>query len=129
MLAQLVRHQASALAASALDFVVMIALVELLRVSPPVAAFVGACCGAGLNFTLGRHWTFRAGASPITGQALRYAVVSGASAGWNALGEWVGTRMLGIEYVLVRLVVSLVVGLAWNYPMQRVFVFGRSTAS
>ncbi len=121
-LAQLARHQAAAFAASALDMLVMVALVEIAAIAPAGAAFAGAICGGLANFVLGRIWAFRAD-GPLAGQAIRYALVSGASACWNALGEWLATHELGLNYVAARVGVSLIVGIGWNFPAQRSFVF------
>jgi hypothetical protein len=54
---------------------------------------------------------------------VRYAVVSASSAGWNALGEHIAHDRLGIQYFAARVVVALLVSFAWNFPMQRYFVF------
>ena len=75
--------------------------VEALGV-PPVARrpAVGATCGGVTNFQLGRRWIFRATTGTSAGQAIRYALVSAASAGWNALGEHARrTIALGVQYV------------------------------
>jgi putative flippase GtrA len=50
-------------------------------------------------------------------------VVAGASAGWNALGEHLMHDVVGMEYVLARVLVAIAVSLLWNFPMQRRFVF------
>ena len=117
------RHQLGAVAATALDFVVMIASVEFLRAPPAIAAAMGAVAGAVANFFLGRRWVFRARSGALVQQAERYAATSAASAGWNALGEYVLHDVKHVEYVVARVVVSLAVGLLWNFPVQRRFVF------
>lgn len=101
----------------------MIALVELTRLSPVLAAAAGALVGALINFALNRHWVFHAERAPLGGQALRYAVVSAASAGWNALGEHLLFKVVGLHYVLARVMVAVAVSLGWNFPMQRGWVF------
>jgi len=84
---------------------------------------LGASAGGVTNFLLGRRWIFRAHESAAGPQALRYALVSAASAGWNALGEWLVHDRLGVQYLLARALVAFVVSLAWNFPLQRHFVF------
>jgi putative flippase GtrA len=114
-----------AVTATAIDFLVMIALVELLRVPAALAAAMGALAGAVTNFTLGRSWVFRVRSEGVLPQAARYAVVSAASAGWNALGEYVLHDAGHVGYVIARVVVSVTVGLLWNFPLHRRFVFRR----
>ena len=123
LFALLGKHQASSLIATAVDFGAMIAAVQLAHVSLVLGTVIGATCGATANFALGRNWTFRATGGGARGQAARYAMVSLASLGWNALGMELLGVMLGLQYVVARLIVALVVSLAWNFPMQRYFVF------
>ena len=120
----LLRHQVASLVATSVDFSLMILLVEMAKVAPSAAALAGAGSGAIVNFALNRRHTFPGAREGTRGrQAVRYAVVSAASAALNAAGEHVGTRVLGVPYVLTRMAVSLVVGLGWNYPLHRGFVF------
>jgi putative flippase GtrA len=117
------KHQVSSLVATGVDWLVMIAAVEWLRVSPVLATVFGAASGAIVNFRLGRTWTFRATTARASGQAWRYALVSASSLGLNALGVWVLASLLGAHYVLARLGTGLAVSLFWNFPLQRRFVF------
>jgi len=120
------RHQVASVVATCVDFGTMVALVELGSVSPVVATAAGAGAGGITNFLMGRRWVFRAHSDRVAGQALRYALVSLASAGWNTLGEYFAVRVLGAQYLLGRAVVAVCVSLGWNFPLQRGFVFGRS---
>ena len=117
------RHQLGAVAATLVDFATMIALVEGARLSPEAATPVGAVVGAVTNFALGRAWIFPRHTGHWTAQASRYALVSAASAGWNTLGEQVLHGMAHVQYVAARAIVSFLVSLLWNFPMQRAFVF------
>ena len=93
--------------ATAIDLGAMTAAVEVGHVPPAVAAFFGATIGGVLNFQLGRHFTFLADHDRAAPQAARYAVVSGASALWNALGELVAHDGLGADYLVGRIVVRI----------------------
>ncbi len=123
----LTRHLVAAWLATAMDFALMMALVELAGIRAEIATLAGAGLGAVTNFSLGRSWVYRAaGARPPAEQALRYALVSGASAGLNALGEHLVLAWAGAHYAVARVVVSLAVSLLWGYPMQRYVVFARA---
>ena len=122
-LGQWVRHNIVSMAATGVDFATMIGLVELLRFSPVLATVVGAAAGGITSFTLGRHFTYRSQTDPVSSQMLRYGLVSGASLGLNALGEHLILFLLASHYVLGRILVATTVNNAWNYPMQRGFVF------
>lgn len=123
-LVQWLRHHASSLASAVIDFGIMVACVEALHTRPVPATVAGAACGAVTNFLLGRYWTYQRRDSAARGQALRYALVSAASLAWNAAGEHLLADVLHVQYVLSRVITALIVSNAWNYPLQRFFVFG-----
>jgi putative flippase GtrA len=120
------RHQAASIAATVVDFGVMILLVEHAHFRADGATLVGATLGAVTNFTLGRRWAFRASGEPLAPQAARYAVVSGSSAMFNALGEHSLVTAWGLPYLPSRMFVAFAVSMLWNFPAQRNFVFRRS---
>ncbi len=120
------RFHVGAVTATAVDFGSMITLVEVFHLSPVIATVVGASLGAVTNFLLGRMWVFRQVSEHWAAQGWRYAVVSGTSAGLNAAGEHLIHDVVHVEYVVARVAVSAAVGLLWNFPMQRRFVFPRS---
>jgi putative flippase GtrA len=117
------RHQIGALAATLLDFSVMVTCVQRLGMDPVAATAVGATIGAVTNFMLARAWIFRRHSGHVVGQALRYAVVSGGGAVWNTVGEHLMHDVEHMQYAVARLLVSVAVSLLWNFPMQRRFVF------
>lgn len=117
------RHQVGAVVATGVDFGVMIVCVEGFAWSPVAGTAVGSTLGAVTNFTLGRTWVFRRGSGSVPGQAMRYALVSAASAAWNSFGEHLVHDLAHVRYVLARALVAFTVGLLWNFPMHRHFVF------
>jgi putative flippase GtrA len=119
----LLKHQAGALAATVVDFGVMIAMVELVGLHPAAATAVGATCGAVTNFTLGQRWIFDGNDRRTPAQAARYALVSAGSLGLNTAGEALVNGVLGVRYVLARLLVAVTVSVAYNFPLHRTFVF------
>ena len=123
-----VRHQIGAVVSTAIDFCTMIAWVELLHGSPVTGTAVGATAGALTNFTLGRHWIFAAHGGSVPAQMLRYALVSASSLGWNTLGQDLLLKATGLPYPVTRAIVAVTVGVCWNYPLQRWFVFHKRHA-
>ncbi len=117
------KHQLASIVATVFDYSVMITMVSIVGLSAVQGTVIGASTGAITNFTMGRHFTFRAANRGARGQLIRYALVSAASLGWNALGEHLLAVVLGIHYVLARLITGTLVGFIWNFPMQRYFVF------
>jgi putative flippase GtrA len=117
------RHQIASLVSTAVDFGTMVLAVEAFGLSPVWATALGASLGAISNFVMGRHWVFRSREGAVAGQAVRYGVVSAASAGWNTLGESIAVHWLGVQYFVARVVVAVLVSVGWNFPLQRAFVF------
>jgi putative flippase GtrA len=118
-----------ALLATAVDHAVMIAAVRAAGLAPAPATAIGALCGAVVAFALGRRWVFGAAGDAMVAQALRYGVVSALSLGFNVVGEALLVRA-GVHYFVARVLVALAVGLGWNFPLQRRWVFvGRAGAS
>lgn len=125
--ATFLKHQSASLFTTGVDFSAMIAAHHFLGIAPVWATGIGALTGAITNFTLGRLFVFEATHARAHGQAVRYAVVSGASLLLNMAGEWLVHDQLGVEYVFARAIVAVAVSVGWNYPMQKSFVFGKGT--
>ena len=118
------RHQIAAAVATLVDFISMIALVELAGAAPPYATLLSATAGGITNFTLGRTWAFRARhRGSVASQAARYAFVC---AGGALLNASVLGAILAISeppYIAARAVVSILVSLAYTYPLHARFVY------
>jgi putative flippase GtrA len=110
---------------TALDFGTLTGLVELFGVNYVVATFLGTVVGFLANFTINRVWAFAATASPMHWQFVRVLPVQGGSTGLQTLGVWLFTRFVGFQYMASKIVVSALVYLGWNYPMNRFWVFRR----
>jgi putative flippase GtrA len=110
------------LLATATDFMVMVACVELARFRPAVATAVGAFAGGGVNYLVGRRWTYRSDGKAHH-EVARYVAVSFGGLACNALGVHLGGRVIHSHYVVLRGVVAVLVSVLWNFPLQRWFVF------
>jgi putative flippase GtrA len=124
LIAEWFRHHAAAVLATVVDYGTMIAGVELAGLTPVAATPIGALAGAITSFTANRYFTYR-GASGVRarGQAWRYALVSGVSLGLNTAGEWLFHHVWGVQYMLARVITSIIVSNVWNYPTMKLFVF------
>jgi putative flippase GtrA len=121
-----VGSQLSSSLASGLGWVVMTGLI-LVGVHYATAIAVEAVLGAATDFFVKRRFVFRTRHAPVDRQMVRYAVTSLLSL---ALNE--GTANILVERVRMHpapgaLAAALVVGLLWNYPMHRFFVFRHPT--
>lgn len=123
------RAQASSIAAVVADYAVLFGLVELLNIWYVPAVAAGALAGALTNFCLNRSWSFAASEGAWRVQASRYFVVAVGSLVLNTLGVWLGTDFIGLHYAASVVIVSVAVGLFFNYPLQRHFVFRHGSSS
>ena len=106
---------------TSLDFAVLAALVELGHVGSTLATFIGTVVGSSSNFAINRAWAFRTNGAAGP-QAARYLATQLGSAALHTSGVWLLVR-LDVRYMVAKVVVSIAAYLAWNYPMNRWFVF------
>ncbi len=114
--------------ATALDWALVTALVWL-GAHYLVAAAAGALAGAVTDFMLKRHWAFGGeGKGRLHAEAIRYLLVSGTSLLWNLAVAWAFVDGLRLPPIPGVILASVVVGVAWNYPLHRFWVFRRAGA-
>ncbi|MEJ7664655.1 MAG: GtrA family protein [Hymenobacter sp.] len=117
------RAQAAAATGTAVDFLVTIALVEGLHSWYLLATALGNAAGGLVNFYLGRHYVFQAPGRRVSAQGGRYFLVWLGSMILNAGGVYLFTQGLHVNYLASKVLVSLVVGVGFNYFLQLHFVF------
>jgi putative flippase GtrA len=127
LMVSLRRSQIASLSATLVDFGSLIFLVEIGHVWYVAATATGAFLGALVNFVLGRHWSFVAHHEAVHGQAIRYAAVSAVSLVLNSLGVYLLTDDFGIHYAISKAITAFLVGILFNFPLHRRFVFRRHT--
>ncbi|MFL5812636.1 MAG: GtrA family protein [Bdellovibrionia bacterium] len=117
------RSQVASAAATLIDFVLLFFLAEVCHVWYVAATAAGALAGAVTNFVMNRQWSFLATDQHWSNQAKRYALVSGGSLLLNSGGVYLMTESLHVHYSVSVVVISFMVGWAFNFPMQRHYVF------
>ena len=113
----------AAIAASLLDYLVTFLSVQCLRTDPVVASVIGTLSGGILNFMMGRTWVFGARKQRMDGQMIRYMLVWMGSFVLNTAGVYLLIRGGGVQYLIAKVSVSVLVGLTYNYLMQKRYVF------
>ncbi|MEO1514140.1 MAG: GtrA family protein [Bacteroidota bacterium] len=119
----LFRSQIAAAIATSLDFGLVILLTEWLGMWYVLSNALGALCGAVVSFLLGRYWAFVSLRQKMKKQAFRYFWVALGSLLLNTLGVYLITEFSGINYVLSKVIISLTVGIAWNFVLHKYYVF------
>jgi putative flippase GtrA len=123
-----VRSGLTSLLTTAFDFAVLTGCVELLHVNYVLATWLGTVVGSLSNFTINKHWAFKGSTLTLPNQLGRFVLVQAAASGWHTLGVWLMTDFGGLRYQYSKLIVAVVVAVAWNYPMNHVVVFAREPA-
>ncbi|SDX58507.1 Putative flippase GtrA (transmembrane translocase of bactoprenol-linked glucose) [Hydrobacter penzbergensis] len=118
-----IKAQAASLAATIVDFAVTIILVEVFHCWYLAASVIGTISGGVANFVLGRRWVFKATEKGIPIQAIKYLLVWMGNLVLVSGGVYVVTNYGRINYVLSKILVSVVIGATYNYLMQKRFVF------
>jgi len=117
------RAQASSLIATLVDFFTTLILVELFMQHYLMASVLGAIAGAVTNFMINRQWAFNATEESVRKQSMRYVLVWTGSLMLNTSGLYLLTYFLNIKYIISKIIVSLIVGIGFNYVLQKKYVF------
>jgi putative flippase GtrA len=120
------RSVLTSLFTSALDFAVLTAAVEILKVNYVLATWLGTIVGSLSNFTINKYWAFKGSPNTLPKQLTRFALVQAGASGLHTLGVWLLTRFGGLPYQVSKLVIAAAVALGWNYPMNHALVFSTS---
>ncbi|GAB3817762.1 GtrA family protein [Pontibacter rugosus] len=118
-----IKAQAASLVASGVDFLVTILAVELFGLWYVAATVMGTVTGGITHFSLGRTWVFNASHKTIPTQFLKYFMVWTGSLLLNASGVYMITHYGGVNYIFSKIFISLLVGIFYNYIIQKRYVF------
>ena len=117
------RSQMSSILATLIDFLVFIFLEKIILIYYVLAAGISAIAGAIVSFLLGRNWAFRKKDGHLTSQAFRYIITSSTSLLLNTYGIYLLTENLVIDPLYSKIIISLLVGVFFNFLMYRYFVY------
>ena len=117
------KSQFSSLIATSVDMSALVFLTEVGGIYYVMSAGIGAFFGACISFILGRNWAFRKKDGKLTIQAFRYLMTSATSLVLNTAGIYALTDWLGIQYIISKVIISLIIGICFNFVMYRYFVY------
>lgn len=117
------KAQLSSLAATAVDFIVTIFLVDIIGLGYLIATINGALAGAITNFFINKYWSFKQGESKIRTQGFKYGIVWLGSISLNVILSNLGIIYFNTSYLLSKTMVSIIIGITFNYTLQKHYVF------
>jgi putative flippase GtrA len=118
-----VKAQAASFMASLIDYGITIFCVEVLRFWYVAGSSTGTIIGGIANFSLGRQWVFRGGEYERHIQLFRYFLVWTGYLLLMTVGVFLLTHFGHFNYLISKTSLSLFLAVAYNYPLQKRFVF------
>jgi putative flippase GtrA len=119
------KAQVSAIIGSLVDFLTTILFVEVLGIWYVAGNLAGNIAGAVTQFIIARNWAFHAENGKVSLQIIRYILVWIGNLVLSAGGIYLFTHYLKLHYILSKTITSVVLGLTYNYFMQKIFVFAK----
>ena len=123
---QFIKANVASLISSFCDFLVTIIVKELLHADPVLASVTGTVFGGIVNFIIGRYWVFEVHHLNVYHQSKRYFIIWAGNLILNALLVYILIHYAGLNYILAKLITSVAVAIAYNYPLQKKYVFKNS---
>lgn len=118
------KAQLSAQLATLIDFAITIIFAELIGLWYVAATLLGAISGGVANCLINYQWVFdNTCLLNKKSVALRYSLVWCGSILFNTLGTYLLTELSGRHFILAKVVVAVIIGVFWNYRLQRFFVY------
>ena len=118
-----IKAQAASFVSSLVDYGSTISLVEFMGFWYVAGSSTGTIVGGITNFSLGRHWVFRGGERERNIQLLRYLLVWTGYLLLMTSGVFLLTHYGHFNYLVSKTSLSFFLAVAYNYPLQKRFVF------
>lgn len=115
--------QAASIAGSLVDYLLTIILVSGFHWGYVLASSLGNMLGAATLFVLCRKWIFRTDKGRLRLQIFRFVFVFAGNMVLASIGIYLLTHFLHIHYVVSKTIISILLGVSYNYIMQKRFVF------
>lgn len=109
--------------ASFLDYLLTITLVQVFYADKVWAGIAGTVFGGIINFSLNRHWVFKTVRTNLNLQRKRYFITWSGNLIFNAAGLYCLINLINVQYMVAKIITSLIVALFYNYPLQKRYVF------
>jgi len=120
------RSLVSSFVATVIDFSLTILLKELSGLWYLLSSSIGSVTGGVVNFLINRYWTFQATREPPIKQGFRYLIIWTGNILLNIGGVWFLTSICLFDYKLSKVFTSLIIGIFYNFFLQKNYVFKRS---
>jgi putative flippase GtrA len=118
-----IKVQAASILGSLVDYGATIIGVEIFHCWYLVANLAGNICGGATQFILCRNWAFKADQGKIRIQVIKFILVFIGNIILSAAGIYLFTHYIRINYIVSKTITSVLLGVSYNYYMQKKYVF------
>lgn len=113
----------ASLSASFFDYLVTLLLVKFLHTDALLGGVLGTLFGGGINFLMGRCWVFKTNIGVIHLQGKRYLLAWIGNLILNISGLYILIKLFKVQYMVAKITISIMVAVAYNYHVQKRYVF------
>jgi putative flippase GtrA len=117
------KAQVASIVATIIDFLITIGLVEVFHCWYVIGSASGTVAGGITHFLLGRTWVFKAGDGQIQHQIIKYLLVWIVYLLLSTSGVFIITHYAGVNYIVSKVCVAVVMSVGYNYVLHKKFVF------
>lgn len=121
LLKQFLRFAGAGAIGTAVQYVVLIVLVQLEWLEAVAASFLGFVCGALVNYFLSHRYVFSS-SLPHREAIFKFFIVAVVGLGINTMIMAAGVHWLNLHYLLVQIIATGLV-LAWNFAGNKSWTF------
>ncbi|HCL83171.1 MAG TPA: GtrA family protein [Chitinophagaceae bacterium] len=118
-----IKTQAASILGSGADYLTTIILVEIFHWGYLPANAAGNICGGTAQFILCRNWVFKLGKKRTRVRALKFILVFIGNLLLSSAGIYFFTHYIRTNYIISKTITSVLLGISYNYWMQKKFVF------
>lgn len=118
-----IRSVSVSVAATLSDYIISFILHYGLNIEEVYSTALGSVNGAFVSFYLNRWWAFKSRNGKLSSQAVKYITTLGISILLNSFGVYLFEKFTNFPFVIMRIIVTVFVGVFINYPLYKNFVF------
>ena len=122
-MASFIKSQIASIFGSMADYLTTIALVSFFNCHYLIANLAGNCIGGTAQFILCRKWAFQTQRGKISPQIVKFIVVFAGNLLISGAGVFMLTNYLELNYIISKTITSVILGVSYNYLLQKNFVF------